>query len=188
MSKNFTEKKRHRLLKVIFIIAFLIVFTGSITAVFSNAIPHTDYYNSTYFYKCYSGEVRGPFSYSDLSNLYYSSDSLEKVDFLSDNDKKVTRAICSNGKFFDNLSREDKAYWIADVLNNNINNVSKVRNYEFVFKDEKMSGTWLGFVGKLLAAFWGSIIGFTLIRYLYYYVLLGEHKYIFNEFKDSNDE
>lgn len=182
MSENSPKNKWwFRLLRVIFTIAFLGVLAGALTAVFIEGRPTTDYYQSKYSYKCNNGEIHGDFSYLDLSNTSYYMESLDNVDLKDVNSRRILRFVCSNPNFFNTLSEQDKFKWINQVYDGNIENIPITKNYEIIFKNEKIDGSWGGFVGKLIAALWGPVIAFAVIRYIFYYIVFGQYKYIFNE-------
>lgn len=170
----------YRLVKVIFVLSMVFFCVLSVSISFFDLKPTVDYLNSKYSYKCNDGNIRGDLEYG-YNKVYrdYGSDELYVVNDLD----KVIRRICSEFDYFNSLNEEESLSYIRETHDLIPTNKFQDKNYEIIFKDKIVYGSWLHVFGASFL----SLVVITLIaiilRFLFLYVLTGESKFVLNEIK-----
>jgi hypothetical protein len=155
-----SKKWWYRLIKVLFILYFISSLFIPVT-VFLNNKPEIDSYKSRFSLKCNDGRMRGDFDGTDLNS------SLTGFSYYAqDNPASFARIACAykeSGEDFVNLIKS----------RNYID--PKETNYKIVITKSVYDSSWFITIGYTFIATLGTIIFFSLIRALFFYIIFGNN-------------
>lgn len=175
---NLNKKWWHRLIKVIFVLAIFASVSITTILLVVEYKPEVDRYRSTYEVSCLNfdttfGTVKG----SDTNWDYSLKDTGGETQAIS---------FCANQGSYEKYksieSKEERITFMNSIFPFN----SFDKNYELIATDEVIEGSWLEMFGYILIAIISYFIFFSLIRYIYFYIVKNEHKYLFNERNKKN--
>lgn len=176
---NLNKKWWHRLIKVVFVLVILISVSITTYLVIDYYKPEVDKYESTYKISCLDFE--NVFGNIEGSNTFWGT-SLRSP--YSENAKYFCSEPGVYEEFYELTSDEDRLTLLAE--SETISNLVADDNYELILSDKVIKGSWLEMFGYLLVALLSYFIFFSLLRYIYFYIVKNEHKYLFNERNKKN--
>lgn len=190
--KDFNKKWWFRLMIVFYVLLIIFGF-GILTVNIVDSAPSFSAYASTFTIKCDDGYfTNGDFKYgkneSIISDNIYSVKKNSHFVFTKLSFNKITRALCADiggvRNILKNGNIDEKNAFLNKIENGEIDELIPIDdNFKILVKDANYWGSWKDTI------LWGflSIIGFIVflfvIRYIFFYILTGKHKLIFNEIK-----
>ncbi len=173
---NLNKKWWHRLVKVIFVVGIIFTISIIVISVIDEYKPHINVNKSTYKVACRDFDVTfGEFSGSiTVSGRWLKSPGDEQARYLCSKPEAYTA--------FKSIQDEDQG---LEFLSKKSLESTIDYNYKLETINKVINGSWLEFFIHLIISIILCFIGFSLIRYVYFYVITNKHKLVFNEFKKN---
>lgn len=192
---NNLNKKWWFRLAVVFYVLLVLSGLGMLASSIVSNTPKFSPYDSTFSVKCDDGYTRGEFKYGsadiNITSIDYYSAKKDSYFFIEDPFyNKITKVLCANIGGMRNIIESGDKDKMATFLNDvrmgiYDNSIPETNNYEIFIKDAKYFGSWKGVILWGLLYLVIFIIFMFIIRYVFFYILTGKHKLIFNEKKNK---
>lgn len=191
--KDFNKKWWFRLIIVVY---SLLGLTGVLISVdyFKSDIPSFSATESTFQFLCNDGFNGGKFTYGysfsrDGEISTYDSPARKNSDYYFKNSSfiKLTKIICANYNNIQDLDKEKYNAVVNDLFLDNGMSLAYIpqneieTNYKIIPKDIKYYSSWKQAIISGLSSLLVTAICLFIIRYIFFYIVAGKHKLIFNE-------
>lgn len=146
-------------------------------------VPTFSPYLSTFSYKCDDGYIGGKYKYgsdsSDIKSAEYNP-TKDSLFYIENNFSiKLIKSTCANVEY----SRDGLNITYFNNLKDGKYDqyIPKNDNFKIVVSDAKYWGTWKETILNSLLGLGILCISLFTTRYIFFYVLTGKHKLVFNE-------